>query len=234
MRRLLLGLTLPLTLSACIDVHRGALLQFNLQVAENSAPDTHYELWAVVNNGAVSLGQFKVLQRVADCGAPADITPELQVVQRYDDGTDHETLCSGDRRLGAIDKNDFSTGSLAGGVRIDSVVDLSHAERIFITVEQDGDADPRPAAVVMAADLAAGVAPFYDTKIACISAFCASIDEAHPAYSAQCGANLPSKPRARRGVLAGTFLKQPAAEDACAFIELGQISIVPAEDETTL
>lgn len=234
MTRLFLTTTLVAGLGGCIDVHRGAQVQFNLQAIERSAPGQHYGLYAVVNGGAVELSRFKVFERVADCQAPADTTLNLQVVQRYDDGADRATLCADDRRLGTVDRIDFGSASLVGGVRVDTTVDLSEAARVFITVEADGDADPRPGAVVMAADLGPGVAPFVDTKIECITAFCAGIDESHPAWSSQCGAALPRKPRARRGVLAGTFLRQPAADDVCAFVELGQIAIVPAEDETFL
>ena len=57
--------------SACIDVYRGAIVQMNIgrDSLPQSGDDDHYELFALINGGPVSIGRFKVLHSIDDCGA---------------------------------------------------------------------------------------------------------------------------------------------------------------------
>ncbi len=232
--RLACAAGLTLAASGCVDVYRGAIVQFNLSQLSDSAEGQHYQLFAVLSGGVVPLAQFKVFDRVAGCGADPATTPPGQVVQRYDEGADRATLCAGARTLGAIDRIDLGSASLIGGVRVDTPVDLSGAERLFITLEADGDADPRPGQVIMGADLGAGVAPYDAVEAACVADFCASADPAGPAYAARCGDNAPQVPRARRGVLVGAFLSEPTPDDPCFAARQGDVAVVPADDDTFL
>ncbi|MEZ4470621.1 MAG: hypothetical protein R3F60_07430 [bacterium] len=212
-------------LTGCVDVFRGAIVYLNLKSIPVSAEGEHYELFAEVNDGAVSLGQFKVLRAIEDCGQDPDLVAPLTLVQRYDNGVEGSEICSFSRRLGARDEINLAAGLLVGGVRIDSPVDLREARRVFVTVEPDGDGDPRPSVAVMGADLARGRSPQAAAEIACLEAFCAS-DPENPACE-----TIPALPRERRGVILGTLLQSPVT-DPCNPTVTGDVAIVPAEDET--
>ena len=235
-----LAVGLGLGLAGCVDVYRGAIVQFNLRRIERSAVGEHYELFAVVNGGAARVAAFKVLSAVRDCGEDPDLTADVDRVQRYDDGADRATLCQSDRRLGLVDKIDLATATLAGGVRVNTPVDLSDAEAVFVTVEADGDRDPGPDRVVMHADLGEGRAPYRPLAIECRHDFCDTLapDDADKPNDATlfeqlCGDKIPVLPRALRGVRRGVFLRVPTT-DVCAAVEVGEIAIVPAVDETFL
>lgn len=233
MRRLTV-IALGLALASCVDVYRGAIVQFNLTAASTSAPGEHYELFAVVNGGLVSLVKYKVVDNVAGCGADAATSVPLQLVQRYDDGVDQAGLCGIDRALGAIDKIDLGTATFVGGVRVDTPVDLSGATRLIVSLEADGDSDPRPDQVILGADLAAGRSPFAPIAVQCATDFCAALDPMSPAYAQRCGDNAPTLPRARRGVRVGTFLVEPVPDDPCFATSGGEAAVVPADDDTFL
>ena len=223
--RTLTMLLLAWSLTGCVDVFRGAIVYLNLKRVDVSAEGEHYELFAEVNDGAVSLGQFKVLRAIEDCGQDPDLVAPLTLVQRYDNGVEGSEICAFTRRLGARDEVNLPAGVLVGGVRLDSPVDLREAKRIFLTVEPDGDGDPRPQDVVMGADLARGRSPHAAVEIACLEAFCADVPD-NPAC-----ASIPTLPRERRGVMLGTLLQAPVT-DACNAVVTGDVAIVPAEDET--
>lgn len=212
-------------LAGCVDVHRGAILYLNLQSIPVSTGGTHYQLFGVVNDGAVSLGRFKVLRAIEDCGGDPDLVPPLTLVQRYDNGATAEEVCAFSRRLGARDEVNLAAGVLVGGLRIDSPVDLREATAVFITVEPDGDGDPRPEAPVMRADLAEGRSPHEGVARDCLLAFCEGAPE-NPVC-----ADVAELSRARRGVMLGTFLQTPVT-DACNAVVTGEVAIVPAEDDT--
>ncbi len=229
MRRLMLLCALALT--SCVDIYRGAIVQMNLRSVAVNEAGQHYELFAVVNGGAVSVGRFKVLDSIEQCRQDPLLFPKVRLVQAYDDGMDAAAQCDADGRLGTVDLVDTATGTLLGGVRIDTAVDLADAERVFVTVEPDGDADPRPGPAVLHADVARGDDPYVARQAACLEAFCDATPPDMRPMPDPC-ANRPEAPRSRRGVLLGTLVRLPAAE--CAEVAVGEVAIVPAEDETFL
>ncbi len=234
MRRLVLILSL-LACTSCVDIFRGAIIQMNLRSAAANVEGEHYQLFGIVNGGAVALARFKILNSHEDCGFDPFLSPAVQLVQEYDNSVTSDEICDTSRRLGTVDKVDTATAQLVGGIRMDTAVDLSEAEAVFITVEPDGDADERPATPLMHGDLAAGIAPFRETTIQCRKDFCADLDAEADAELIEelCGDNIPTLPRARRGVRRAVLLQVPF-EDECRAIELGRLTVVPAEDDTFL
>lgn len=219
--------------AGCVAVHRGALVQMNLNALSPSAPGTHYALFAVVNEGLAPIERFKVLSSIDDCGGSAELTVRLNLVYRYDEGVGLDGRCAPDRRLGAIDKVDAATGTLVGGIRVDTDVDLREAEAMLITLERDGDANPQPERVLMRAELADEVPPYRAIELACRVSFCDQADPEAPITAQLCGPNLPTPPPPQRGTRRGVFIQQPQT-DICLVAEGGEITIVPAEDDTFL
>lgn len=211
--------------SGCVEVNRGAIVQMNLRNIDVSAEGEHYQLFAVVHGGAVPIQRFKVLRAVEECGQDVDIAVPVTLIQAYDNGVDRAEVCDRARRLGAVDKIDLPTATLAGGVRIDTRKSLADAESVFISVEPDGDGDPRPSATAMTAALGAGRSPQGAVNIECLEEFCAEVPD-----SPTC-ASIPTLERERRGVLVGTLLRAPVT-DVCNAVEAGEIAIVPAQDDT--
>lgn len=236
LKPLLGGLALAALLPAtgCVEVFRGAVVQLNLAGLAPSTPGEHFGLYAALPGGVAPVVRFKVLRRVADCGADARVTPERLMVQRYDDGLDLVALCDTDRNLGNLDQLDLANASLVGGVRVDTAVDLRDAEALLLTRQVDGAADPRPGPPVARAALAAGLSPRWADKVACAEAFCAAIAPEDPLFESNCGENRVQAPRARRGVRAGIFVRAPEPDDPCAAVELGRAAVVPAEDDAWL
>lgn len=217
-RLALLALLLPA--GACVHVSRGAIVQMNFQTLDSNVPGEHYELYATVNGGAVSVGHFKVLDAIDNtlapppdgrlrqhCGGDPLTTSNIQIVQLYDNDYDAERQCDPGERIGTVDK--FADGLrliLAGGVRLDTDVDLADADGLFLSVEADGDVDPRPAQRLLRAAVARGTDP-----LTC----------AHPEAAPK-----------RRGVLLGSFV--PVSDERECPFPVGRVAIVPAEDETVL
>lgn len=222
-------LALALLAASCVETFRGAIVQMNLRSMPSNADGQHYELFAVVNGGVVSVAKFKVLDAIEQCGQDPLLAPDVQLVQAYHDGMDAATQCHPDGRIGSVDRIDTASGVLLGGIRIDTPVDLSGAESVFVTVEADGETDPRPSyPVVLRGDVARGVDPFFAHRQACLDAFCAGAGDPPPDVCVE----RPEPPRERRGVLLGTLVRAPAAE--CKEVVQGEIAIVPAEDDTFL
>lgn len=215
---LALGLLLPS--AACVHINRGAIVQMNFQTLDSNVPGEHYELFATLEGGAVSLGHFKVLDAIDNtlvpppdgrprqhCGGNPLVTSNVQLVQFYDNDYDAARQCDPGERIGTVDK--FADGLrliLAGGVRLDTDVDLADADGLFLSVEADGDVDPQPERVLLRAAVARGTDP-----LTC----------AHPEA-------VPT----RRGVLLGSFV--PASDPLDCPFPVGRVAIVPAEDETVL
>lgn len=210
----------------CVEVNRGAIVQINLKNVAPSVDGEHYQLFAVVNGGSVPIERFKVLRAVEDCMQDADLVPPLTLVQAYDNGVSREEVCVQSRRLGAVDEINLAAGLLVGGVRIDTAKDLSDAQSMFLSIEPDGDGDPRPAQVIMRADLGAGRSPHEAIIKTCLEDFCAEVPD-----EPSC-ANIPALDRARRGVLVGTFVRTPVS-DVCNAVVTGDVAVVPSVDETT-
>lgn len=212
-----LGMLLPA--AACVHVNRGAIVQMNFQTLDSNVPGEHYELYATINGGAVSLGHFKVLDAIDNtlqspdgrprqhCGGNPLVTSNVQLVQLYDNDYDAARQCDPGERIGTVDK--FADGLrliLAGGVRLDTNVDLAEADGLFVSREKDGDIDPQPETMVLRAAVERGTDPLT----------CAHPEAAPP----------------RRGVLLGSFVPVSDTRD-CPF-PVGRVAIVPAEDETVL
>ncbi len=199
-------------LAGCVDYNRGAVVQMNISPdgLPHNDEDRHYGLYAMINGGPVEIERFKVLRSIGDCQADPQLTSPVLLVHRFVDPLDELTvLCGAERRIGALDTIDPTAGLLVGGVRIDTPVDLSTAERLFITREPDsiavlppGDRAPGPS--VLIADVADGVAPF----------------------EAECSDDPPE----RRGVRRGAWVRAPG-ETPCAG-RVGTVAVVPAVDET--
>lgn len=219
-----LGFGLALSLG-CVEVNRGAIVQMNLKNITPSADGEHYQLFAVVQGSSVPVGRFKVLRAIEDCMQDADLVPPLTLIQAYDNGVSRAEVCAQSRRLGAVDEINLAAGLLVGGVRIDTAKDLADAESVFVSIEADGDGDPRPDLVVMRADLGAGRSPHEAIIKTCLEDFCAEVPD-----EPSC-ADIPALDRARRGVLVGTFVRTPVS-DVCNAIVTGDIAVVPAVDNT--
>lgn len=210
----------PLATGGCVDTFRGAIVHLNFAGIPSSPAHQHYELFAVVNDGAVSIGRFKVLLSERDCGIPTELQPEVQLVASYDHSFDAEEMCNPDRRIGTVDKLDV----LVGGIRIDTAVDLRNATAVFISAETDGDSDPAPTGPVAAGGVVArGIDPYEVELYESDSAYCRE----HPDDLQLCDP-APSPPKWRRGVILGTLRSDPAGQVH------GNIAIVPAEDDTFL
>lgn len=222
---LILGcLAAAAAMPGCVEVNRGAIVQMNLKSIAPSVDGEHYQLFAVVNGGAAPIARFKVLRAIEECGQDADIVPPLTLVQAYDNGADRAEVCDPSRRLGAVDEVNLAVALLAGGVRIDTSKSLADAESVFISIEPDGDGDPRPTTVAMTAELGPGRSPQDAIVIGCIEDYCDEVPD-----DMIC-ADIPTLERARRGVLAGTFLRTPVT-DPCNAVVAGEIAIVPAQDD---
>lgn len=215
-------------LGGCVDINRGAIVQINLKRIDPSAAGEHYQLFAVSNGATAPIARFKVLRAVEDCMQDPDLVPPLTLVQAYDNGASADEICEQSRRLGAVDEINLAAGLLVGGVRIDTSVDLSAAESVFVSIEPDGDSDPRPTIIAMRADLGAGRSPHEGLIRQCLLDYCADA----PPDDAIC-ADIPELDRARRGVLVGTLVRTPVS-DVCNAVVTGDIAVVPALDETTL
>jgi hypothetical protein len=235
---LLLGCVAALP-PACVDVFRGAIVQTNFTVLPSNIEGEHYTLWASVNEGAVSLAHFKVLDAVdhrpegslADtCAGNPLTTPDVQLVQRWEADYDRVRTCGFAERIGTVDKVDVPSATLAGGVRWDVDVDLSDATNLFLTREPDDDLDPTPSGVVARADLGRARDPYEAKRLACLETYCDATPEAQRPTPDPCD-GLGLRAPDRRGVRVGTWLAEPVTA-VCAERPLGEVAVVPAEDET--
>lgn len=118
--------------SACAD-QSGTMVTMTLTAIEVTDDTYHYELFAEVGGGSVSLQRFEV-QLVAGGGGVKEIRPHF----------DPETV------LGVTNFFD-RYGRPIGGIRFRVPANLEAASALFITREPDGDTDPTPSANVFAA-----------------------------------------------------------------------------------
>ncbi len=222
---------LCLALTSCVDVFRGAIVQVNLNAAATNAPGEHYELFAVIDGGVVPIERFKIFDSIADCAQDTEVDPTArQLVQRYDDGASREALCDDSRRLGNV----TILSERLGGVRIETPIDLRDAERLLIAVEPDGETDPAPTHVLLAADMGDGVAPFASKTNECRARRCENFEPGTPLFESQgCDAPDAPLPRSRRGVRLGVLLRLPVDAFGCGN-SAGEVAVVPASDETFL
>lgn len=196
-------------LASCVPYQRGALVQMN--ISRDALPphtDAHYALFAVADGRAIEVARFKVLDSIDDCLADPQLTSSVGLIQRYDGpGETISEWCADERRLGVLDTVNLATSQLVGGVRIDTPIDLSGADRLLLTAVPDTLPFSGPGEAVLVADLGPGVAPF---------------DEA-------CTDPLPA---AARGVHRGVWVRAP--DEVPCVGNVGRVAVVPAEDETIL
>jgi hypothetical protein len=240
-RTLLVTGLLALAAGACVEHVRPSIIQFNIVQGgfDTNAAGEHYALYAEINGGAVALERFKVLDAVTDCGGDpnriygptAGPPPPVKLFQLYRNDQDQAGVCDPDRRIGTEDLLYAEAGLLIGGVRMDVDVDLAEATRVWVSVEPDDDVDPRPSGPpIVTAALGEGADPFIPEAIECLRQFCVEFaDLGLPDCET---VDARTVPPARRGVLVGTLV--PPAGDACLRPDqaVGEIAIVPAEDET--
>lgn len=239
LQTLALGFALLASTNGCVDIFRGAIVQTNWTTLPTSARGEHYSLWASVNEGAVKLAQFKVVDAIdhtADdaeresCGGDPLTTLDVQRVQAWAPDFDAARVCDPKTRVGTIDKIDVQSASLVGGVRWDVSVDLRDAEALFVTRGDDAAPEEVPGEVVARATLGDELDPYETVRDTCLRAYCEATPlDARPTPDPCAG--LGVRAPARRGVLLGTWLGVPA-ESACAARPLGEVAVVPAEDET--
>jgi hypothetical protein len=153
-----LALTLIAFLAACGADDVRTVIYYDFVQMEPSAPDQHYQQFADVNGGIVDFGCFVVQQRQTNCfdiagnGAP---NLHLGVVECTCPCLEQEPdPCDASR--GMVRKGTIrgvvqqSQGPLVqGGVELPVSIDLSDADHMFITVENNADDSPRPSANVL-------------------------------------------------------------------------------------
>lgn len=132
---------LLVVLVGCAD-HGGTLVALTItSTVEDPGDDQHFELFASVNGGAVSVRKFEFR-----------VVPSSESILFQKLVVDH---LEPDRVLGVVDGFDSFFRPI-GGVRFRSPVDLTGASELFVTREGNGDTDPAPSAnVIMECDLGA-------------------------------------------------------------------------------
>ena len=132
------ALLLVVLLAGCAE-HAGTGVALTFTTTMGVAPeDQHYELFATVNGGAVSLTTFVVT---------LEYVGEGRVIKHVVDAEDRKTS------LGVVDGLDV-LGRPIGGVRFTADPNLTGASELFITTEPDGETDPAPTRdVIMACAL---------------------------------------------------------------------------------
>lgn len=113
-------------LCGCTD-QQGTIVALTLEKGFETQPQgSHYELFATVNAGAVSLLKFEL--RELGTGQAKEVVDHFDPNQVY----------------GITDEFDFLFYRPVGGIRFRSPANLEGATELFITREQNGDTDPAP------------------------------------------------------------------------------------------
>jgi hypothetical protein len=138
MGRLLLTALTALLLSGCFG-GSDTVVAMTLTNTNGAAPEAkHYELFAIVHGGAVSLQKFDIRFRTLGDGAY-----EKAVLDHLDPS----------RQLGIVDGFEKPPRPV-GGIRFSVPVNLTDAIQLFISIEDDGDTDPVPSLnILMACEL---------------------------------------------------------------------------------
>lgn len=161
----LLGLAALAWASGCSATDVRSVLYYDFVQLDESAVDQHYQQFADVHGGIVDLGCFVVQRRQTNCFDTAgNGQPNLHlgVVECECPCTALEVdPCDPTRapvRKGVIRGVVAQTDGplVLGGVELPVPIDLSDATRLFITVEANSDADPRPSSdIILSGKLAA-------------------------------------------------------------------------------
>jgi hypothetical protein len=159
MRRALLVLALATsTLAACQSADVRSVVYYNFSQMVESPNAQHYQQFADVNGGVVSLGCFVVQKRQLDCfDTTSSGQPNLRlgVVEcECPCAAFEDDPCDASRRqvrTGTIRGlvNETQGPLQLGGVEIPSNLVLDQADDLFITVESNTDADPSPSDSVL-------------------------------------------------------------------------------------
>jgi hypothetical protein len=157
MKRALLFLA-AVGLGACQSADVRSIIYYNFSQMPESARDEHYQQFADVNGGVVSLGCFVVQKRQLDCfDTDSSGNPNLRfgVVECECPCAAYENdPCDDTRRqvrTGTVRGlvNQTQGPVQLGGVEIPTNVVLKQASDLFITVEPNVDADPSPSDSVL-------------------------------------------------------------------------------------
>jgi hypothetical protein len=143
----LLWLSFAVLLAGCPEARYATLLDYNFSAdVPASAPGYHYEQFATINGGLVSLGSFVVRYDVAlnkfdvdGNGVPNKRRAVVSVgFAAYPQGDPNwGDPMPGSTIYGVLDGSDPNTSLPVGGVEIPTAVDCTGATEIFITVEPD-------------------------------------------------------------------------------------------------
>jgi hypothetical protein len=156
--RHLLWLSFAVLCAGCPEAKYQTVLNYNFSAdLPASAPGYHYEQFATINGGVVSLGTFRVRYDVAlnkfDVDADGVPYKRRAVVSTDFEAYDADDENFGDVKHGTIygvlDGSDPGTSLPVGGVTYPTGVDCSGATEIFITVEPDDRGTPLPSHDVM-------------------------------------------------------------------------------------
>ena len=122
-----------ITLVGCADESGTIVAMTLVQNVADHDEGYHYELFATINGGVVSLKTFEI--RVAAFDSDQSFRREI--------------VCHQDpsQVLGVVDGIDQFLRPI-GGIRLRVDADLRHATGLFITREQNGDTDPAPSTEV--------------------------------------------------------------------------------------
>jgi hypothetical protein len=129
-----LGLILVGLASSLVGCTGRTVTLVELTLSPSTVPSAgdHYELFATVPGGAVSVGRFAVV--VVDPRTGIDTSAAIKAAVDVNDPA---------RRFGYLD-GISPAGAPIGGIALELSADLSAATDLFITREPDGDTDPTP------------------------------------------------------------------------------------------
>jgi hypothetical protein len=151
-------------LAGCLEFKPQAQIFYNFQGLRMSTDTDHYEHWADVNGAVVSLGCFRVEPRSNTCNdVSIELLPDGGVlvtpVKRPSvvlcaacpcDAPKIQDPCDPE---GAMVTDGIVAGTLdvgtSGGITIDTLIRLEDAASLYVSLEQNADADPGPGDVLM-------------------------------------------------------------------------------------
>ena len=164
--RLVVVLVALAAASGCSATDVRSVLYYDFVQLDESAASEHYQQFADVHGGIVDLGCFVVQRRQTNCFDTAgNGQPNLHlgVVECVCPCTALEAdPCDATRapvRKGVIRGVVAQVDGplVLGGVELPVPIDLSDATRLFITLEANSDADPRPSSdIILSGKLACG------------------------------------------------------------------------------
>ena len=139
--------------SGCTASDVRSVLYYDFVELDESAPTQHYQQFADVHGGIVDIGCFVVERRQTNCYDTAgNGQPNLHLgVVECECPCTEEVADPCDATRAPVRKGTIRgvvaqvDGPLVlGGVELPVPIDLGDATRLFITIEDNADADPRP------------------------------------------------------------------------------------------